>query len=425
MFKRFISLYYGSIGFTEALVLAYGLFCSIWQRKDYKRKKISSAINKHFPNTKVFPYSSARSSIAACLGACGIGPGDKVLISAFTCLAVPTGIIAVGAKPIYADVNPLSLNNSESQLINLIEDNVKAIIIQHTMGFGVSFSKLIEIAAERNILLIEDCALSWGAVQKGVLLGSKADAVIFSMELSKTISTGWGGVLLSRNKKLSILLDEHYGSLGKPNIGRVIKETFQTAISGICQKPEFHWLGKYIIYLFFKFNIFKYSTPVNEIKGHPSPDFILRLALPQLFLLAFQWKKMSEIQVKYDKNISYFINCIGELENFKVVEYADLNHAVSPRICFYTDDRKLFTDWFFENGVEVGYWFDGPLSPLPESEKFNFHPELFPNANAIASHIVNLPFHCRLTHSDVRKLASLLRKYLLKYPERKLIWLGA
>ncbi len=425
MFKRFISLYYGSIGFTEALVLVYGLFCSIWQTEDYKRKKISSAINKHFLNTKVFSYSSARSSIAACLGAWGIGPGDKVLISAFTCLAVPTGIIAVGAKPIYADVNPLSLNNSESQLINLIEDNVKAIIIQHTMGFGVSFSKLIEIAAERNILLIEDCALSWGAVQSGVLLGSKADAVIFSMELSKTISTGWGGVLLSRNKKLSIQLDEHYASLGKPKIGRVIKETFQTAISGICQKPEFHWFGKYIIYLFFKFNIFKYSTPVNEIKGYPSPDFILRLALPQLFLLAFQWKKMSEIQVKHDKNISYFINGIGELENFKVVDYADLNHTVSPRICFYTDDRLLFTDWFLENGVEVGYWFDGPLSPLPESEKFNFYPELFPNANAVASHIVNLPFHCRLTHSDIRKIASLVRNYLLKYPEQKLIWLGA
>lgn len=424
MFKRFISLYYGSIGFTEALVLVYGLFCSIWQREDYQRKKISTAINKHFPNTKVFSYSSARSSIAACLDAWGIGPGDKVLISAFTCLAVPTGIIAVGAKPIYADVNPLSLNNSESQLINLIEDNVKAIIIQHTMGFGVSFSKLIEIAAERNILLIEDCALSWGAVQSGVLLGSKADAVIFSMELSKTISTGWGGVLLSRNKKLSILLDEKYASLGKPKIGRVIKETFQTAISGICQKPEFHWFGKYIIYLFFKFNIFKYSTPVNEIKGHPSPDFILRLALPQLFLLAFQWKKMSEIQVKYDKNISYFISGIGELENFKIVDYADLNRAVSPRICFYTDDRKLFTDWFLENGVEVGYWFDGPLSPLPESEKFNFDPELFPNANAVASHIVNLPFHCRLTHRDVRKIASLVRNYLLKYPGKKLIWLG-
>ena len=425
MFKRFISLYYGSIGFTEALVLVYGLFCSIWQREDYQRKKISTAINKHFPNTKVFSYSSARSSIAACLDAWGIGPGDKVLISAFTCLAVPTGIIAVGAKPIYADVNPLSLNNSESQLINLIEDNVKAIIIQHTMGFGVSFSKLIEIAAERNILLIEDCAWSWGAVQSGVLLGSKADAVIFSMELSKTISTGWGGVLLSRNKKLSILLDEKYASLGKPKIGRVIKETFQTAISGICQKPEFHWFGKYIIYLFFKFNIFKYSTPVNEIKGHPSPDFILRLALPQLFLLAFQWKKMGAIQLQYAKNISFFINVLGEPENFKVVDYNDLNHAVSSRICFYTEDRKLFTDWFLENGVEVGYWFDGPLSPLPESEKFNFDPELFPNAKDVASHVVNLPFHCRLTQNDVRKLASLLRNYLLKYPERKLIWLGA
>jgi dTDP-4-amino-4,6-dideoxygalactose transaminase len=405
-------------------VLVYGLICSIWQTEEHKRKRISATVNKYFPKTKVYPYSSARSSIAACLSAWGIGPGDKVLISAFTCLAVPTGIIAVGAKPIYADVNPASLNNSEDQLINLIEDRVKAIIVQHTMGFGVSFSKLRIIAEERNILIIEDCALSWGASQAGVLLGSKADAVIFSLELSKTISTGWGGVLLSRNNKLSVLLDKHYASLDKPGIVRVIKETLQTAISGICQKPEIHWFGKYIIYLFFKFKIFKYSTPVNEIKGSPSPDFILKLAGPQLSLLVFQWKKMGEIQLQFANNLSFITNGLAGLENFKIPEYVDLNHAVSPRICFYTEDRKLFTDWFLKNGVEVGYWFDGPLSPLPESEKFNFDPELFPNANDVASHIVNLPSHCRLTPNDIRKITSLIKNYLLEYPEKKLTWLG-
>jgi dTDP-4-amino-4,6-dideoxygalactose transaminase len=424
MFKRFISLYYGSIGFSEALVLVYGLISAIWETDEQKRRKISERINKYFPNTRVYSYSSARSSIAACLGAWGIGPGDKVLISAFTCLAVPTGIIAVRAKPIYADIKPLSLNNGEDQLINLIDDSVKAIIVQHTMGFGLSFSKLKEIASKKGILIIEDCALSWGAAQSGVLLGSKADAVIFSMELSKTISTGWGGVLLSRNDKLSIRLNEHYEMLGKPGFKRVIKETFQTAISGICQKPEIHWIGKYIIYLFFKFKIFKYSTPGNEIKGSPSSDFILKLAGPQLMLLAFQWKKMSSLQFQYPNNISYITNSLAGLENIKISDYDDLQHAVSPRICFYTEDRQLFTDWFLENGVEVGYWFDGPLSPLPESEKFNFDPELFPNAKEVASHVVNLPFHCRLTHNDLRKIASLIRNYLLKYPEKKLIWLG-
>ncbi len=212
--------------------------------------------------------------------------------------------------------------------------------------------------------------------------------------------------------------------LGKPGLKRVIKETFQTAISGICQKPRIHWIGKYIIYLFFKLKIFKYSTPENEIKGSPSYDFILKLAGPQLLLSAFQWKKMRAIQFQHSKNVSYITSYLGKIHNFKISEYDDLKHSVSPRICFYTEDRQLFTDWFFENGVEVGYWFDGPLSPLPESEKFNFDPELFPNAKDVASHIVNLPFHCRLTHNDLRKIASLIRNYLLKYPEKKLIWLG-
>ena len=200
--------------FFLVFVLVYGFISAIWETDEQKRRKISECVNKYFPNTKVYSYSSARSSIAACLGGWGIGPGDKVLISAFTCLAVPTGIIAVGAKPIYADIKPLNLNNGEDQLISLIDERVKAIIVQHTMGFGVSFSKLKEIASEKGILIIEDCALSWGAEQSGVLLGSIADAVIFSMELSKTISTGWGGILLSRNDKLSIHLNEHYEMLG-------------------------------------------------------------------------------------------------------------------------------------------------------------------------------------------------------------------
>lgn len=424
MFKRFISLYYGSIGFSEAFILFYGFLSSIWQSSDSRERKFTETVNKYYPDTKIYTYSSARGSIAACLNGWGIGVGDKVLLSAFTCLAVPTGIIAVGATPVYADINPKSLNNSEDTLIGLLDKDVKAVIVQQTMGFSVNFAKLQEIARKKNILIIEDCALSWGAKSQGVLLGSFADAAIFSMELSKTISTGWGGVLISRNDKLSTKLTEQYQNLSQPSFARSVKEAFQTGVSGICQKPEIHWIGKYIIYVLFKLNLFKYSTPVNEVKGIIANDFKLKLGTIQLVLLAFQWKKLNEIQKNANFNLNYIINRVSGFKNLKIPQYNDISGIVSPRICFYTQDIQLFSDWFLRQGIEVGFWFDGPLSPLPESEKFNYNCDSFPNSKILAQHIVNLPFHNRLTKQDVKKITLLLEGFLLKYPDQELIWLG-
>lgn len=424
MFRRYISLYYGSIGFRESCVLFYGLISSIWQNSESRQRKVTKKVNQYYLDTEVYTYSSARGSIAACLNAWEIGVGDKVVISAFTCLAVPTGIIAVGATPVYADTNPLSLNNSEETLISLLDIDVKAVIVQHTMGFAVNFLKLRELAKKKNILIIEDCALSWGATSQGLLLGSLADAAIFSLELSKTISTGWGGVLISRNDKLSKNLTEQYRNLAKPSFSRVVKEAFQTGVSGICQKPTLHWIGKYLIFVLFKLNLFKYSTPLNEVYGNVANDFKMKLGTIQLALLDVQWEKMSKIQQCSKINSDYLIKRLSGFKNFKIPHYKDIGGIVSPRISFYTQDIQVFSEWFSSQGIEVGFWFDGPLSPSPKSERFNYDIESYPNSRDLAQHIVNLPFHNRLTKKDVKKITLLLEGFLLQYPDKDLIWLG-
>jgi dTDP-4-amino-4,6-dideoxygalactose transaminase len=72
--------------------------------------------------------------------------------------------------------------------------------------------------------------------------------------------------------------------------------------------------------------------------------------------------------------------------------------------------------WFEARGVELGAWFDGPLSPLPDPDVFNYVADHYPSATAVAEQIVNLPSHNRLSSSDVDRLIALVESYAAEHP---------
>ena len=93
--------------------------------------------------------------------------------------------------------------------------------------------------------------------------------------------------------------------------------------------------------------------------------------------------------------------------------------SVTPRVSFLVADRGVARSWFYSAGIELGQWFDGPLSPLPTSSLFNYDPKKFPRACAISRHVVNLPCHSRLSSDDVSHLENTLRNYARANPADK------
>jgi perosamine synthetase len=132
----------------------------------------------------------------------GIGPGDEVITPVFTCTATNIPLRYLGATPIFADIEPDTLNIDAEHVRTLVSDRTKAIVCVDYGGLPCDLAALREIADEAGIPLIEDSAQALGATFDGRPIGSIADHTIFSFQAIKHITTGDGGLLSIRDARL-------------------------------------------------------------------------------------------------------------------------------------------------------------------------------------------------------------------------------
>ena len=414
---KFLTLYFSSIGLKQSLQNLVGLLRMPFNNEEELRLTFHSNFSARFNNKPVFSYSSARASLCACLQALGIQKGDEVLISSFTCLAVPTAVIAAGASPKYYDIDPDTMNAEKESLNKLISEKTKAIVIQHTLGITVSIDAIKDFLPNKNIIIIEDCALSIGSTLDKKLIGTQADAAIFSLELSKTISCGWGGVLLLNNKQLEIKVRRHYEGVGNIRLLKSLRMAIQTSLSGVLYSSNMYFLGKYFIALFFKLGFFGASTPNIEERGEVEEDFISKLPkslVPLAIIQITRFEEITSIHAEYSLSIRSKLNKL----NYHVLgSYSDQDFSVSPRVPFLVKDKIFFIDFFKERGIEVGTWFDGPLSPLPKESIFGYDKANYPNSCFIAKHIVNLPCHAKMRSYHLTLIEDSLVDFALSHPD--------
>ena len=102
-----------------------------------------------------FTFLRGRVGLYALLKALGVKKGDEVAIQSFSCIAVPEGVLAAGAKPIYIDIEKNGFNMDPEDLLRKINFRTKAIVIQHTYGIPAQIGRLCNIAKKNNIPVIE------------------------------------------------------------------------------------------------------------------------------------------------------------------------------------------------------------------------------------------------------------------------------
>ncbi len=133
------------------------------------------------------------------LYALGIGPEDEVITTCRTFIASASCIVMRGAKPVLADVDPVSQNITVDTIRPLITSRTKAIICVHLAGWPCDMDAIMELAREHGLKVIEDCAQAHGATYKGKPVGSLGDVAAFSFCQDKIMTTGGEGGMLTTN----------------------------------------------------------------------------------------------------------------------------------------------------------------------------------------------------------------------------------
>ena len=153
-------------------------------------------------------FSSGREGLLALLRALDVRPGQEIIVQGYTCVVVPNAIHAAGAVPVYADIDPETLNLTRQTVKAVITDRTKAIICQHTFGIPAPLDALRELCDENNIILIEDCAHILPDAKGPQGIGMTGDYAILSFGRDKAISGITGGAIVARSPAVAAILRE-------------------------------------------------------------------------------------------------------------------------------------------------------------------------------------------------------------------------
>jgi len=147
--------------------------------------------------------SSGTAALHLALLATGIQPGDEVIVPSFTFVAVANAVRYVGAIPVFADIDPATLNLAPASVEAAITPRTRALIAVHTFGVPAPMSDLLEIARRHELKLIEDACESLGGEHHGRKLGSLGHAGVFGFYPNKQITTGEGGALVTSDPEIA------------------------------------------------------------------------------------------------------------------------------------------------------------------------------------------------------------------------------
>lgn len=162
---------------------------------------------KAFASRMCVPYAQAVSSGSAAvkigLIASGVGAGDEVIVPAFTFIATVEAVLEAGAIPVIVDVDD-TLNINPADFEAAITPKTRAVVPVHMLGAPAEMDQILSIANRHNLKVMEDNAQGCGGSYKGQLLGTMGCAGSFSLDAGKTIITGEGGMVLTRDKAIYV-----------------------------------------------------------------------------------------------------------------------------------------------------------------------------------------------------------------------------
>jgi len=152
-------------------------------------------------------YAVSMNSATACLHAavvaCGVGPGEEVIVPPYTFTSTATSALMNNSVPVFADIDEENFCLNPEKIEEAISPLTRAIIPVHLFGNAAEMDEIMEIAKKHSLKVIEDCAQAPGGEYKGKPVGTIGDCGIFSFTESKTITTGEGGMLITDNKEIA------------------------------------------------------------------------------------------------------------------------------------------------------------------------------------------------------------------------------
>jgi dTDP-4-amino-4,6-dideoxygalactose transaminase len=343
---------------------------------------------QEFARYKGAPYavgvSSGTAAIHLALLALGIGPGDEVIAPAMTFCSTIHSIVHTGAKPVLVDCSRSTFNIDPAQIEERITSRSKAILVVHMCGRCCEMDSVLDLARRHGLRIIEDCAHAIEATHHGVPAGLMGDAGCFSFYPTKNITTGDGGMVITRDRQV-------YERVKVLSLHGMTADAWSRFVGG----PT----GYEVIAAGFKYNM---------------TDLAASLGLPQLQTIEERWRQRKQIWLAYTerlKELPLLLPPPAAQDSWHAY------HLFTPLLVLEelgVDRQTIIAALDAENiGVGIHYV---PVHQHPYyRQQFGFVDSDFPNAAFVGERTLSLPLSSATTEQDVDDIATALTRIFRYY----------
>jgi perosamine synthetase len=164
--------------------------------------RLEQAFAAHLGRRYVHALSTGTSADEAALFGLGLEPGDEVICPASAPLFVSMPVVAIGCIPVLADADPRTLILSAAGIRARITPRTRAILVVHLFGQPAPMDEILAVAREHGLKVVEDCAQAYDCTWRGRKAGTLGDVAAFSLQQSKHISCGEGGLVATDDPEI-------------------------------------------------------------------------------------------------------------------------------------------------------------------------------------------------------------------------------
>lgn len=338
-----------------------------------KLVEFERAVAEYIGTKRAVAVNSGTSGLFLCMLALGIGPGDEVITTPFTFIATANCIMMVGAKPVFVDIDPITLNIDPAKIESNITDKTKAIVPVEVFGNPAGFDKICQIAEKHNLTVIEDSCEALGSELNGRKAGTFGKMSTFAFYPNKQITTGEGGMILTDDDDLADLC------ISLRNQGR----------------------GKNAAWL-----------------SHERLGYNFRLSDINCALGIVQLSRIDEIKAKRKQVANCYQQMLADDNRLIVPAEADncdvswFVFVVRLAYSFNRAQRDDVLQKMLADGIQVGNYFS-PVHLQPFiAARFGYKAGDFPVTESVAERTIALPFYNNLNEDDVAVVCSVLKNAL-------------
>jgi perosamine synthetase len=358
---------------------------------------------------RVTLFARGRVALYAILRALGVGPGDEVILPAFTCVAVPNAILYARARPVWVDIDPETLCLDPAAVDAAISPRTRVILAQNTFGLSADLDAIMAIAARHGVTVLDDCAHGLGGRYRGRPNGATAPFSFFSMQWSKPISTGLGGIAVDRDGAVASELRALEAAALEPSGLRAAAVRILLYGREHVGGGRLFRAGRAAYRALGRSGVLPGSSSHDELEGTAMPrGFLTRLSASQARLGSERLGGLPAATERRQSTAHRYSELLAAAGRTVAAEPANAEHGFL-RYPLRVADRPSFVAAAERSGVDLGEWFISPVHPVVDAlDRWGYEPGQTPTADRACREIVNLPTDPSLSDGDVDRVRSFL-----------------